>query len=426
MSIDGRALRLSLSALLFALLFLLLLMLKSWQLQLVVQTDAESTRPSTLFPFNETNAIAFAHQRFDIADERVDLERMVASRRDSHASASAPRVCHARHQRRLCVGRRCAGVVDATRQHDVSDRRPAHQTRWRATTPCCDSWLRLASTMCCKSNRLPIRRTVVCATVTATSEQRLQAHKLDVFTKLRVFALTAFEQLFFLDADCVVLHNIDHLLRDRVDVEFAFAPSLQPIDKCAGAAQQHYRFAYKGVDWCQGHSKELYHGTMDLKHHNTGAMLLKPSLAVFDELVRLMHAELTHADTCIGQAGCNDQRVINVYYHARPHATLELTYNIFCDQLLGLGWTMERFEPAVVHYRGGSKPWVLSNFKAPAPDRADRATPTALRRGFILSRDGLAAAKQQIRAASSGDNLATWQAKDRCGAFVENVQGLFR
>jgi hypothetical protein len=163
---------------------------------------------------------------------------------------------------------------------------------------------------------------------------------------------------------------------------------------------------------------------MDLKHHNTGAMLLKPSLAVFDELVRLMHAELTHADTCIGQAGCNDQRVINVYYHARPHATLELTYNIFCDQLLGLGWTMERFDPAVVHYRGGSKPWVLSNFKAPArPLGGDRPS---VPRGFALSRAGLAAAREHFQSASSGDNMATWLAKDRCGAFVENVKGLLR
>lgn len=425
MSIDGRALRLSLSALLFALLFVLLLILKSWQLQLVVQTDAESLDHSTLFPFNETNAIAFAQHRFDVADERVDLNEW------SRHVENRTRILHMRRAFVTLVTNEAyvlAAAVLASSMRRVNTTFPIVALLTDALARDDAVMRQLAAAgfdyvLVVEPIANPAHGV---RNGGGESEQRLQAHKLDVFTKLRVFALTAFEQLFFLDADCVVLRNIDHLLRDRVDVEFAFAPSLQPLDKCSGAAQRHYRFAYKDADWCQGHSKELYHGTMDLKHHNTGAMLLKPSLVVFDELVRLMHAELTHADTCIGQAGCNDQRVINVYYHARPHATLELTYNIFCDQLFGLGWTMERFEPAVVHYRGGSKPWVLSNFKAPAPDRADRATPTALRRGFILSRDGLAAAKQQIRAASSGDNLATWQAKDRCGAFVENVQGLFR
>jgi alpha-N-acetylglucosamine transferase len=236
---------------------------------------------------------------------------------------------------------------------------------------------------------------------------RVQDHKRDVFTKLRVFALTAYEQILFVDADCVVRRNIDHLLLERGDVAFAFAPSLQALDKCDDAT---YRFRDNGVEWCQSHSRELYHGTMDLRHHNSGVMLLKPSQAVFDDLLRLMQLELQQNDTCIGQPGCNDQRVINVYYHTRAHATLELTYNIFCDQLLGLGMSVDAFDPAVVHYRGKSKPWALDKFHfEPHGDAA--AEPNALLRAARDER-----ALRAVFGVEASDAEA-WRAKDRCGSF---------
>lgn len=245
--------------------------------------------------------------------------------------------------------------------------------------------------------------------------QRVQDHKRDVFTKLRVFALDAFEQLLFVDADCVVLENIDHLLLSRADVAFAFAPSLQPLDKCESAAARHYRFTDGGREWCQSHSRDLYHGTMDLKHHNTGVMLLRPSRAVFDELVQLMQQEPHQNDTCIGQPGCNDQRIINMYFHTHAHATLELRYNIFCDQLLSLGFSLAEFRPAVVHYRGQSKPWALDNFRYVNHTPSD--SPSAVVR--VAPRSAA-----QRHALFGGDNVAAWAAKDRCGSFVDALQSL--
>jgi alpha-N-acetylglucosamine transferase len=418
MSIDGRALRTALSLLLFALLFLVMLLLKSWHLQ-----SSSSTTLSSMFPFNETNAIAFARQAHDNADERVNLNEF------SHHFTNRTRI----EQRRAFVtlltndAYVLAGAVLAQSLRRVNSSFPIVAL---LTSALFHDAVVLRQLGFAGFDYVLLVDPIAnpAHSVRNGVASRVQAHKVDVFTKLRVFSLTAFEQLFFLDADCVVRHNIDHLLRDRRDVEFAFAPSLQPIDKCDGASQQHYRFAYKGANWCQSHSKELYHGTMDLKHHNAGAMLIKPSIAVFDELVRLMEAELTHADTCIGQAGCNDQRVINVYYHERPHATLELTYNIFCDQLLSLGWTMARFDPAVVHYRGGSKPWVLNNFRAPASQASGGTiapTSVGLLRGVLLSSDGLAEARERFRTAAAGESMAIWESKDRCGSFVETVKTLF-
>lgn len=128
---------------------------------------------------------------------------------------------------------------------------------------------------------------------------KIQAHKADVFTKLRIFALTEFDRVLFIDADCVVTRNVDHLLQR--DVSFSFAPSLQPLAKCKkDASQEKYIFRYKEREWCQSHSKNPYHGTMDLRNHNAGVMLLRPHADTFRALLALMHAELQHKDSCIG------------------------------------------------------------------------------------------------------------------------------
>jgi lipopolysaccharide biosynthesis glycosyltransferase len=91
-------------------------------------------------------------------------------------------------------------------------------------------------------------------------------------------------------------------------------------------------------------------------------MLLRPSRRTFAELHALMLEEAQADDTCMGHPGCNDQRVLNVYYHNRSHDTLELTYNIFCDQLITLGWSADEFDADITHWRGYSKPWALDTF----------------------------------------------------------------
>ena len=91
--------------------------------------------------------------------------------------------------------------------------------------------------------------------------------------------------------------------------------------------------------------------------------MIEPSQTTFDNLLNLLANELTFADSCIGTHGCNDQRLLNIYYHQNPHkhARLGLTYNIDCDQYVDKAFVNRSFVARIVHYRGHSKPWVLDN-----------------------------------------------------------------
>lgn len=245
---------------------------------------------------------------------------------------------------------------------------------------------------------------------------KMQAHKADVFTKLRVFSLTEYERVLYVDADCVVTRNIDHLLER--DTPFAFAPSLQPLRKCEKPEMQKYVFRYKDADWCQSHSKSLYHGTIELYNHNAGVMLLEPRLSTFSALVQLMNDELNHEDSCIGQPGCNDQRVINVHYSdpSNEKSELELEYNIFCDQLITLGWDVQQFDPTVVHYRGGSKPWALDAFpqNSRTPHRHQQSSSAASAAAAAAHRNlYLLPQSTQLAWVESHHNTTLWKIKDQ-------------
>lgn len=186
-----------------------------------------------------------------------------------------------------------------------------------------------------------------------------QAHKVDVFTKLRMFQLGEFERVLYLDADTVVKRNVDALL--ALSDEFAVAPEVTPMWRCIDQHHFIFRDELQNEDWCHGHTRELYHGRM-IKLSNTGVMLLTPSQRTFDELWALTLDELTHNDTCIGMAGCNDQRVLNVYYDQRPYKQLSVLYNVFCDQFMQGNFSVFRHHrPFVFHYRGQAsfKPWIL-------------------------------------------------------------------
>ena len=91
-------------------------------------------------------------------------------------------------------------------------------------------------------------------------------------------------------------------------------------------------------------------------------MVLRPSNETFDALWQLTMDELSHNDTCIGLAGCNDQRVINLHYEMAPYKQLSVLYNVFCDQYMQGNFSVFRHHvPFVFHYRGQAnfKPWIL-------------------------------------------------------------------
>lgn len=80
------------------------------------------------------------------------------------------------------------------------------------------------------------------------------------YTKLRAWQLVQFQRLLYIDADCIVQRNLDHLLRDvPAGVTFAAAPDVFPPDKL-----------------------------------NAGVMLLQPSTRVFDCMVRSMSAAISY------------------------------------------------------------------------------------------------------------------------------------
>ena len=239
--------------------------------------------------------------------------------------------------------------------------------------------------------------------VRAATGKALQPHKMDVFTKFRIFEMVEFDRVLFLDADTVVVSNVDHLLVDS-ELEYAAVPSLVHMADCVNRTEhdRSYLFEYKEREYCQGHTLEPYHGISDMAYSNTGVLVIKPSLHTFAKLLDLLSRELSFNDSCIGTHGCNDQRLINIYYHERAeHAErLGLAYNVDCDQLVDEDYVNNTFEPKIgesrtiyllcaplrsplrtleqVHYRGHSKPWVLD-------DDADRCR---------------------------------WKERDRCGSFA--------
>jgi alpha-N-acetylglucosamine transferase len=212
----------------------------------------------------------------------------------------------------------------------------------------------------------------------------MQAHKMDVFTKLRVFEMTQFDRVLLLDADTVIVGAIDHLLYE--EKPYAVVPSLVHAGECTNRSEldRRFLFEYKDRVYCQSHALTPYHGIADLAISNTGVVVLAPSLDVFDGLMTLLARELDFDDTCIGTHGCNDQRLLNVYYHSRQNqvARLGLIYNVDCDQLHDEAFINGSFEPAIIHYRGHKKPWALD-------DESTRCD---------------------------------WRERDRCGAFVSTYE----
>jgi lipopolysaccharide biosynthesis glycosyltransferase len=191
-----------------------------------------------------------------------------------------------------------------------------------------------------------------------------QQHKTGIFTKLRVFDLAEFAQVVYLDGDTVVNRNIDSLFETRE--AFAVAPEIMQIKNCEKDGAERFVFVEDGVQYCRSHSKVPYHGK-EYVYSNSGVMVVRPSATVFDALLALLRKEVEYDDTCIGSPGCNDQRLINMYFSDRAYKRLPMLYNTYCDK-----FHTERFRdvPFVFHYRGGNtekwssvsqgmKPWIM-------------------------------------------------------------------
>jgi glycogenin glucosyltransferase len=135
------------------------------------------------------------------------------------------------------------------------------------------------------------------------------------FTKVALWRQTEYSKVVYLDADIVVLQNLDHLF--DLDVSFAAAPD---------------------IGWPDA--------------FNTGFMLLRPNMSDYWALLALAQS----GDSFDGA----DQGLLNQYYQHKPWHRLSFTYN--CTPNAEYQW-----EPAyryhksnikAVHFIGKDKPWL--------------------------------------------------------------------
>ena len=72
------------------------------------------------------------------------------------------------------------------------------------------------------------------------------------YTKLHIWTLTEYRQVFYIDADCLIVGSLDHVFAEFEKSDFAASPDVFPPD-----------------------------------HFNAGVLLIRPSMSVFQHLLHL-------------------------------------------------------------------------------------------------------------------------------------------
>ena len=151
------------------------------------------------------------------------------------------------------------------------------------------------------------------------------------FDKLLVFEQTQFDKVVFLDADMMILQNLDDLF-DK--------PHMSAV--CAGAS---------------------YPGNESWKDLNSGIMVIEPKKGLANELVKMVPKVLAR------RKSFGDQDLLQEYYSGwKDDLSLNLgeKYNIFSDYLdyyvgkLGYHFSKDINDEksiAVIHFAGERKPW---------------------------------------------------------------------
>ncbi len=152
------------------------------------------------------------------------------------------------------------------------------------------------------------------------------------FDKLLIFEQTQFDKLVFLDADMLVLQNLDHLFEK---------PDMSAV--CAGVS-------YPGNERWEG--------------LNSGIMVVVPKIGFVDELMKLVPKVLSE------KVSFGDQDLLQQYYKdwsGKKELDLGEKYNVFSDYLeyyitnFGYGFSQsvkDEKSIAVIHFAGEKKPWI--------------------------------------------------------------------
>lgn len=151
------------------------------------------------------------------------------------------------------------------------------------------------------------------------------------FEKLKIFRLTQFEKIVFVDADMYIVNNIDSLF-DK--------PSFSAVRSRSNVFGKDY-FSF-----------------------NSGLMVVEPSLSFYEEIRKFIVP--TVKDSVENNYACGDQNVLNNFYHdwhLYPKLHLPDGYNIFWSSINSYiidGYKSGKSEKQIfiIHFTGKHKPWM--------------------------------------------------------------------
>jgi glycogenin len=149
------------------------------------------------------------------------------------------------------------------------------------------------------------------------------------YPKLNIFGLTQFDKLVYLDADMVILRNIDELFEK---------PHMSAVN-AGGRLPERNEYGYTSL--------------------NSGLLVVEPSLKLFQDM-------LSKVGVIEKVKTGSDQDFLQAYYSNWPNQEelhLDHGYNIFYYdldryyQLFGYSFKSDQAILKVIHYAGDRKPW---------------------------------------------------------------------
>jgi alpha-N-acetylglucosamine transferase len=168
------------------------------------------------------------------------------------------------------------------------------------------------------------------------SEERFTS----TYSKISIFNLTKFDKIVFLDADTLVLRNVDELFE-----------------------KEHLSAVISGKSLPEN---------CDWNHFNTGLMVIAPSASEFDRLKALA--------SLVSSSDGGDQGFLQNVYHNWPnqsHLHLAEGFNLFIGYLevykkLGYHFAQpgkkDKMDISILHYWGPLKPWHFLELPPEAPE----------------------------------------------------------
>jgi hypothetical protein len=244
-----------------------------------------------------------------------------------------------------------------------------------------------------------------------------QAHKEDIFTKLTLYGLTDVKHMLFLDADTVIVRPPDHLFEVGADdppTTLRAVPEISALKHCTDSPA--HLLIERNRTFCQSHTKTPYHGR-NLTLYNAGVFLLHPHPDTSSLLLSLLAAERNSSDTCLGDPGCNDQRLMNLAFTSPPLSLLPLplSFNVYCDKYLTVDYGDI---PYVLHYRGGEAGKWSGIRTAGERERETESEVDSERERERERERGGGGMKPWIVSPASAASPLTWDAQDMCLHFT--------